>query len=149
MNIWVKLILKKKNSKFKFLFQCLALPKDPQSFGSQNLRCPFLVSQYYRCRRLCRELCLENKTEQSMNFKNHTVFLLKLFYLVSKVRPIFTEVVSFVKNYHLIEKNYHLIESWKLFSYLIKLYSQNKTNFHKESLLLTFRHLIIKTQLYG
>ena len=33
-------------------FQCLALPKDPQSFGSQNLRCPFLVSQYYRRRRL-------------------------------------------------------------------------------------------------
>ena len=33
----------KKN--FKFFFQCLALPKDPQSFGSQNLRCPFLVSQ--------------------------------------------------------------------------------------------------------
>ena len=73
-----------------------------------------------------RELCLENKTEQSMNFKNHTVFLLKLFYLVSKVRPIFTEVVSFVKNYHLIEKNYHLIESWKLFSYSVKLDSQNK-----------------------
>ena len=37
----------------KFFFQCLALPKDPQSFGSQNLRCPFLVSQYYRRRRLC------------------------------------------------------------------------------------------------
>ena len=37
----------------KFFFQYLALPKDPQSFGSQNLRCPFLVSQYYRCRRLC------------------------------------------------------------------------------------------------
>ena len=26
-----------------FFFQCLALPKDPQSFGSQNLRCPFWV----------------------------------------------------------------------------------------------------------
>ena len=42
-----------------------------------------------------RELCLENKTEQSMNFKNHTVFLLKLFCLVSKLRPIFTEVCQF------------------------------------------------------
>ena len=50
LNIWVKLILKKN---FKFFFQCLALPKDPQSFGSQNLRCPFSVSQYYRRRRLC------------------------------------------------------------------------------------------------
>ena len=30
LNIWVKLILKKK---FNFFFQCLALPKDPQSFG--------------------------------------------------------------------------------------------------------------------
>ena len=49
LNIWVKLILKKN---FKFFFQCLALPKDPQSFGSQNLRCPFSVSQYYRRRRL-------------------------------------------------------------------------------------------------
>ena len=29
--------------KFKFFFQCLALPKDPQSFSSQNLRRPFLV----------------------------------------------------------------------------------------------------------
>ena len=38
LNIWVKLILKKK---FQFFFQCLALPKDPQSFSSQNLRCPF------------------------------------------------------------------------------------------------------------
>ena len=26
-----------------YFFQCLALPKDPQSFGSQNLRCPFFV----------------------------------------------------------------------------------------------------------
>ena len=50
LNIWVKLILKKK---LNFFFQCLALPKDPQSFGSQNLRCPFSVSQYYRRRRLC------------------------------------------------------------------------------------------------
>ena len=50
LNIWVKLILKKN---FKFFFQCLALPKDPQSFGSQNLHCPFLVTQYYRRRRLC------------------------------------------------------------------------------------------------
>ena len=50
LNIWVKLILKKN---FKFFFQCLVLPKDPQSFGSQNLRCPFSVSQYYRRRRLC------------------------------------------------------------------------------------------------
>ena len=33
--------------KFKIFFQCLALPKDPQSFGSQNLCCPFSVSQYY------------------------------------------------------------------------------------------------------
>ena len=49
LNIWVKLILKKK---IKFIFQCLALPKDPQSFGSQNLRCPFSVSQYYRRRTL-------------------------------------------------------------------------------------------------
>ena len=49
-NNWAKLILKKI---FKLFFQCLALPKDPQSFGSQNLRCPFLVSQYYRCQRLC------------------------------------------------------------------------------------------------
>ena len=30
LNIWVKLILKKK---IQFFFQCLALPKDPQSFG--------------------------------------------------------------------------------------------------------------------
>ena len=30
LNIWEKLILKKN---FKFFFQCLALPKDPQSFG--------------------------------------------------------------------------------------------------------------------
>ena len=30
LNIWVKLILKKK---FNFFFQCLALPKDSQSFG--------------------------------------------------------------------------------------------------------------------
>ena len=37
----------KKN--FKFFFQCLALPKDPQSFSSQNLRRPFLVPS----RRLC------------------------------------------------------------------------------------------------
>ena len=37
----------------QFFFQCLALPKDPQSFGSQNLRCPFSVSQYYRRQRLC------------------------------------------------------------------------------------------------
>ena len=51
LNIWVKLILKKK--KLTFFFQCLGLPKDPQSFGSQNLRCPFSVSQYYRHRRLC------------------------------------------------------------------------------------------------
>ena len=29
--------------KFQFFFQCLALPKDPQSFGSQNLRCPLFV----------------------------------------------------------------------------------------------------------
>ena len=29
------------------------MPKDPQSFGSQNLHCPFSVSQYYRHRRLC------------------------------------------------------------------------------------------------
>ena len=50
LNIWVKLILKKN---FKFYFQCLALPKDPQSFVSQNLRCPFSVSQYCRRRRLC------------------------------------------------------------------------------------------------
>ena len=49
LNNWVKLILKK----FHFFFQCLALPKDPQSFGSQNLRCPFSISQYYRRRRLC------------------------------------------------------------------------------------------------
>ena len=48
LNIWLKLILKKNH----FFFQCLALPKDPQSFGSQNLRCPFWVSQYYRRRRL-------------------------------------------------------------------------------------------------
>ena len=33
--------------------QCLALPKEPQTFGSQNFCCPFLVSQYYRRRRLC------------------------------------------------------------------------------------------------
>ena len=39
----------KKNFQSIF-FQCLALP---QSFGSQNLRCPFSVSQYYRLRRLC------------------------------------------------------------------------------------------------
>ena len=32
-----------------FFFQPLALPKDPQSFGSQNLHCPFSISQYYRC----------------------------------------------------------------------------------------------------
>ena len=38
LNIWVKLISKEK---FKKKFQCLALPKDLQSFGSQNLRCPF------------------------------------------------------------------------------------------------------------
>ena len=38
-----KINTKKKNS--NFLFQCLALPKDPQSFGSQNLRRPLLVSQ--------------------------------------------------------------------------------------------------------
>ena len=50
LNIWVKSILEKK---IYIFFQCLALPKDPQSFGSQNLRCPFLVSQYYRRRRLC------------------------------------------------------------------------------------------------
>ena len=42
------LILKK-----LFFFQCLALPKDPQSFGSQNLRCPFLqtsetVNRFYK-----------------------------------------------------------------------------------------------------
>ena len=43
LNIWVKLILKKK--KIQFFFQCLALPKDPQSFGSQNLRRPLSVSQ--------------------------------------------------------------------------------------------------------
>jgi hypothetical protein len=29
----------------KFFFQCLGLPKDPQSFGSQNLRRPLSVSQ--------------------------------------------------------------------------------------------------------
>ena len=45
-----KIINKKK---IKFFFHCLALPKDPQSFGSQNLRCPFSVGQYYRHRRLC------------------------------------------------------------------------------------------------
>ena len=33
--------------KFQFFFHCLALPKDPQSFGSKNFGCPFLVSQYY------------------------------------------------------------------------------------------------------
>ena len=33
------------NKKNQFFFQCLALPKDPQSFGSQNLRRPLLVSQ--------------------------------------------------------------------------------------------------------
>ena len=49
LNIWVKLIIKKI---FNFFFQCVALPKDPQSVGSQNLRCPFSVSQYYRRRRL-------------------------------------------------------------------------------------------------
>ena len=49
LNIWLKLILKKK---IPIFFQCLALPKDPQSFGSQNLRCPFSVSQYYRRQRL-------------------------------------------------------------------------------------------------
>ena len=38
------------------LCQCLALPKDPQSFGSQNLRCPFLVSQYYGRRRQLEQL---------------------------------------------------------------------------------------------
>ena len=37
LNIWVKIILKKN---FNFFFQRLALPKDPQSFGSQNLRRP-------------------------------------------------------------------------------------------------------------
>ena len=42
LNIWVKLILKKK---FEIFFQCLGLPKDPQSFGSQNLRRPLSVSQ--------------------------------------------------------------------------------------------------------
>ena len=42
-----------KKKKPNFFFQCLALPKAPQSFGSQNLRCPFSVSQYYRRRRLC------------------------------------------------------------------------------------------------
>ena len=31
--------------KIPFFFQCLALPKDPQSFGSQNLRRPLSVSQ--------------------------------------------------------------------------------------------------------
>jgi hypothetical protein len=45
-----KINIKKKNQIF---FQCLALPKNPQSFGFQNLRCPFSVSQYYRRRRLC------------------------------------------------------------------------------------------------
>ena len=54
LNIWVKLILKKN---FNFFFQCLALPKDSQSFVSQNLRCPFLVSQYYRRRRLW-DMCI-------------------------------------------------------------------------------------------
>ena len=37
-----------KKKKFNFFFQCLGLPNDPQSFGSQNLRCPSSVSQYYR-----------------------------------------------------------------------------------------------------
>ena len=50
LNIWVKMILKKK---IQIFFQCLALPKDPQSFGSQNFCCPFSVSQYYRPWRLC------------------------------------------------------------------------------------------------
>ena len=38
-----KINTKKKN--LKFFFQCLGLPKDPQSFGSQNLRRPLSVSQ--------------------------------------------------------------------------------------------------------
>ena len=48
-----KIDTKKNVKKNSFFFQCLALPKDPQSFGSQNLLCPFSVSQYYRHWRLC------------------------------------------------------------------------------------------------
>ena len=68
LNIWAKLILKKN---FNFFFQCLALPKDPQSFGPQNLRCPFLVSQYYRRRRLCLVRFFKNESLVEMP---HEVF---------------------------------------------------------------------------
>jgi hypothetical protein len=53
----------KKN--FKFFFQCFALPKDTQSFGSQNLHCPFSVSQYYRDCVLFIEIIIAYLTHQT------------------------------------------------------------------------------------
>ena len=73
LNIWVKSI-QIYIYIYQFFFQCLALPKDPQSFGSQNLRCPFSVSQYYRRRRLCGQLISKRLFDVIISTKNPTKF---------------------------------------------------------------------------
>ena len=77
-----------------------------------------------------------------MNLKNHTVFLLKLFCLMSKLRPIFTEVCQFCEELSFDKK----LEIVFLFSQAVSILKTKQISIlaiHKEPLLLIFRHLII------